>query len=128
MDFFVLDNSICETTVGQLRGHTPENKIKIYQETKKCGFEYVIVASFNHMTRVGDTFCQWLVDKNEDRSKMFSFSEVTEGVKNGKLDTRGGVEDTRLEAKAKSTKKKRGQGQPFGGHTLSRPRTEMLEA
>ena len=44
--------------------------------------------------------------------------------------TRGGVEDTRLEAKAKDTKKIRGQGQgqPFRGQTLSRPRTEMLEA
>ena len=45
---------------------------------------------------------------------------------------RGGVEDTRLEAKAKDTKKIRGQGQgqgqPFRGHTLSRPRTGMLEA
>ena len=48
------------------------------------------------------------------------------------LDTRGGVEDTRLEAKvkAKDTKKNRGQGQgqPFRGQTLSRPRTGMLEA
>ena len=46
--------------------------------------------------------------------------------------TRGGVEDTRLEAKAKAkdTKKIRGQGQgqPFRGQTLSRPRTGMLEA
>ena len=42
--------------------------------------------------------------------------------------TRGGVEDTRLEAKAKDTKKIRGQGQPFRGQTLSRPRTRMLEA
>ena len=45
---------------------------------------------------------------------------------------RGGVEDTRLEAKAKAkdTKKIRGQGQgqPFRGQTLSRPRTGMLEA
>ena len=45
---------------------------------------------------------------------------------------RGGVEDKRLEAKdkAKDTKKIRGQGQgqPFRGQTLSRPRTEMLEA
>ena len=42
--------------------------------------------------------------------------------------TRGGVEDTRLEAKAKDTKKIRGQGQgqPFRGQTLSRPRTGML--
>ena len=42
--------------------------------------------------------------------------------------SRGGVEDTRL--KAKDTKKLRGQGQgkPFRGQTLSRPRTGMLEA
>ena len=46
------------------------------------------------------------------------------------LFTRGGVEDTRLEAKATDTKKIRGQGQgqPFRGQTLSRPRTGMLEA
>ena len=44
--------------------------------------------------------------------------------------TRGGVEDTRLEAKAKDTKKIRGQGQgqPFRGQALSRPRTGKLEA
>ena len=43
---------------------------------------------------------------------------------------RGGVEDTRLEVKTKDTKKIRGQGQgqPFRGQTLSRPRTGMLEA
>ena len=43
--------------------------------------------------------------------------------------SRGGVEDARLEAKAKETKKIRGQGQgqPFRGQTLSRPRTGMLE-
>ena len=42
----------------------------------------------------------------------------------------GGVEDTRLEAKAKDTKKiqGQGQGQPFRRQTLSRPRTGMLEA
>ena len=44
------------------------------------------------------------------------------------LINRGGVEDTRLEAKAKDTKKIRGQGQPFREQTLSRPRTGMLEA
>ena len=45
---------------------------------------------------------------------------------------RGGVEDARLEtkAKAKDTKKIRGQGQgqPFRGQTLLKPRTGMLEA
>ena len=44
--------------------------------------------------------------------------------------SRGEVEDTRLGAKAKNTNKIRGQGQgqPFREQTLSRPRTEMLEA
>ena len=31
-ELFVLDNSLRETTVGQLRGHTVDNKWKIYQE------------------------------------------------------------------------------------------------
>ena len=44
------------------------------------------------------------------------------------LGIRGGVEDTKLEAKAKDTKKIRGQRRPLRGQTLSRPRTEMLEA
>ena len=48
------------------------------------------------------------------------------------LKVRGGVENTRLEAKAKDTKKIRGQGQgqgqPFRGQALSKPRTGMLEA
>ena len=48
------------------------------------------------------------------------------------LSTRGGVEDTRLEAKAKDTKQIRGQGQDqgqsFRGQTLSRPRTGILVA
>ena len=47
--------------------------------------------------------------------------------------SRGGFEDTRLEAKAKDTKKIRGQGQgqPFRGQTLSRgqgPRTQSASA
>ena len=46
------------------------------------------------------------------------------------MNSRGGVEDTRLEAKARDTKKIRGQSQvqPFRGQTFSRPRTGMLEA
>ena len=44
------------------------------------------------------------------------------------LPTRGGVEDTRLKAKEKDTKKIRGQGQPFRGQTFSKPRTGLLKA
>ena len=41
---------------------------------------------------------------------------------------RGEVEDTRLEAKDTKKIRGQGQGQPFRGQTLSRPRTGMLEA
>ena len=44
------------------------------------------------------------------------------------LISRGGVEDTRLEAKDTKKIRGQGQGQPFRGQTLSRPRTGMLEA
>ena len=55
---------------------------------------------------------------------------ISSFVKGKTMINRGGVEDTRLEAQAKDTKKIRGQGQgqPFRGQTLSRPRTGMLEA
>ena len=56
LDCFVMDNSLRESTVGQLRGHTLENKLNIYEEVKKCGFKHIIVASFAHMTRVDDFF------------------------------------------------------------------------
>ena len=87
LDLFVLDNSIRESTVGQLRSHTIENKKAIFAEVKKCGLEHIIVASFSHMTRVDDDFCQHLADSGEDFTNLYSFSEVTKGLKNGRYDT-----------------------------------------
>ena len=45
-------------------------------------------------------------------------------------DIRGGVEDTRARGQGQGHKKNpwQGQGQPYQGQTLSRPRTGMLEA
>ena len=80
LDLFVLDNSIRESTVGQTRGHTIEEKWKIYEEVKKCGFKYIIVASFSHMTRVDDVFCQQLIERGENVGHMFAFSEITMGM------------------------------------------------
>ena len=80
LDLFILDNSLRESTVGQTRGHTIDEKWKIYEEVKKCGFKHIIVASFSHMTRVDDVFCQQLVERGEDLSNMFAFSEVTTGI------------------------------------------------
>ena len=86
IDVFVLDNSIRESTVGQLRGHTLENKMKIYDEIKKCGFKNIVVASFSHMPRVDDVFVKQLVEQGEDTNTLFAFSEITEGIKDGALD------------------------------------------
>ena len=84
LDCFVLDNSLRESTVGQLRGHTLENKWKIYEEVKRCGFKHIIVAAFSHMTRVDDYFITELAQRGEDMSMLYSFAEgwgsVVDGV------------------------------------------------
>ena len=85
LDCFVLDNSLRESTVGQLRGHTLENKIAIFDEVKKCGFRHIIVAAFSHMTRVDDYFLDALVKRGEDMSPLYCFSDlvcypITDGI------------------------------------------------
>ena len=88
LDCFVMDNSLRESTVGQLRGHTLENKLKIYEEVKKCDFKHIIVAAFAHMTRVDDFFLKELVKRNEDMSRFYAFSDlVSMPVTNGVPDT-----------------------------------------
>ncbi|KAJ7371282.1 hypothetical protein OS493_026926 [Desmophyllum pertusum] len=88
LDLIVVDNSIRESTVGQLRGHTLENKWKIYNEVKKCGFKFIVVAAFSHMTRVDDTFIREIVAKGEDVNNLFAFTEVIEEVNDGIPDTK----------------------------------------
>lgn len=51
----------------------------MYNESKKCGFKNMIVASFSHMTRVDDVFIKQLVERGEDREGLFGFSEITDG-------------------------------------------------
>ncbi|XP_028397493.1 uncharacterized protein LOC114521305 [Dendronephthya gigantea] len=89
-EVFVLDNSLRESTVGQLRGHTIENKWKIYEEIKRVGFNHFIVTSFSHMTRVGDTFIRQLAEKGEDFSTFYAFTEFIESV-----DSRTRIPDTK---------------------------------
>ena len=87
LDFFCLDNSLRESTVGQLRSHTLENKKKIYEHVKKAGMTDIIVAAFAHMTRVDDSFAEWLIEQGDNMHNYFSFSEVTEGIRDGRYDT-----------------------------------------
>ena len=39
-ELFVLDNSLRESTVGQLRGHTIDNKWKIYEQVGVYYFKF----------------------------------------------------------------------------------------
>ena len=80
LDLFVLDNSIRETTVGSLRRHTLENKKLIYQEVKKCKFQYFVVEAFNHENRVGEAMLEDLIEKGEDLSYAVAFSEVWDRI------------------------------------------------
>ena len=85
LDCFVLDNSLRESTVGQLRGHTLENKLAILDEVKRCGFKNIIVAAFGHMTRVDDHFLDALDKRGEDMSVLYAFSDlvsypITDGI------------------------------------------------
>ena len=53
------------------------------------GFQDIIVASFSHMTRLGDTFILQLKERGEDFSKLWAFSEFLESVdKDGIPDTK----------------------------------------
>ena len=73
LDLFVLDNSIRESTVGQLRSHTLQNKIDIMKQIQKVGIKDMIVATFSHMTRVDDDFVKYLKDNNYDFSHFTLF-------------------------------------------------------
>lgn len=84
LDLIVLDNSLRESTVGQLRGHTLENKRKIYDEVRKCKFQFKIVAAYSHMPRVDDAWVEQIVrdchEGKEDLNNLFAFSEVIDSV------------------------------------------------
>ena len=47
---------------------------------KKVGFQHIIVASFSHMTRLGDEFCKDLKKAGEDFNKFYAFSEFVESI------------------------------------------------
>ena len=55
--------------------------ISLFQ-VKKVGFKHRIVASFSHMTRLGDTFITQLREKGEDFTHLWAFSEFLEKINN----------------------------------------------
>ena len=80
LDCFVLDNSLRESTVGQLKGHTLEDKWKIFKEVKKCGYQNIVVAAFSDEERVDDEFVKQLFEKGEDMTKLYAFCNFIDDV------------------------------------------------
>ena len=80
LDCFVLDNSLRESTVGQIKGHTLADKWKIFKEVKKCGFQNIAVAAFSDEERVDDEFVKQLFEKGEDMTKLHAFCNFIGGV------------------------------------------------
>ena len=77
-DVFVLDNSLRETTVASVYGHTIEGKYKILNAVKEAGMKNMIVGAFGPTRRVDEGFIQSLKDTNAMSNKdenYYAFSE-----------------------------------------------------
>ena len=74
LDCFILDNSIRESTVSQLKGHTVDDKWKIYRVVQHCDYRYIIVSALSEEQTVDDVFVTELVESGEDMSFLFSLS------------------------------------------------------
>ena len=98
------------------------------RKSANCGLK-VLVCGFADRFLTAN-ICGFAVKKLKSTAnpQINNITEIVSAISKKYVFTRGGVEDTRLEAKAKDTKKIQGQGQPYKGQTLLRPRTGMLEA
>jgi hypothetical protein len=84
LDVFVLDNSVRETTVAQIRGHTLADKHRITELVRDLGIRHQIIATFGSIRRVDDQFCQD-INREENKKKyanqnFYVFSEVHDGL------------------------------------------------
>jgi hypothetical protein len=83
MDLFVLDNSLRETSVCQIRGHSLEDKDAILAALDDTGINDVIVASFCDMKAVDDVWLDGLRKDGKMQSRFYAFSEMWQDVVNG---------------------------------------------
>ena len=75
LDLFVLDNSLRESTVGQLKGHTVQDKMNILHEVKECNFKHIIISAFSNEPRVDDEFVKEL-NKIDDFHCYYAFTDL----------------------------------------------------
>ena len=80
---FVLDNSIRETTVVQLRGHTVKTKSGILEALQETGIKHVILAAFSELQRPEDVWLQNLGQRGLIPPDSYVFSEMVHDVVEG---------------------------------------------
>lgn len=84
-DFFILDNSLRETTVGAPRGHTLEEKHKIVRSIAETGLEEIILGSYGSKISVDSQIAeQWrslgkTFDSTWGFSDAYDFEPFDEG-------------------------------------------------
>ena len=91
LELVVIDNSVRESTVGQVRGHTLADKHRFTELVRDTGIRHQLIATFSALQRrVDDQFCVELRD-NPGRyagQVFYSFAEVA-----GKLQPAGAEPD-----------------------------------
>ena len=74
---FVLDNSLRETAVAQVKGHTLQTKLAIWKLLQSAGLrEFICACPVPSHRRVDDDFLAYLQDGGHDRGHMWVFSEI----------------------------------------------------
>ena len=83
MDVFVLDNSLRETSVAQVRGHVLKDKELIAEAIQGTGIDQFIVASFGNLARVDDLWLQQRRAAGMIDDSMYAFSEMWDMASGG---------------------------------------------
>lgn len=73
---FVLDNSIRETSVAQIRGHTIEDKQAILEAILNTGVEDILVGAFQDLSNVDEEWLTILKERGEIRPNFTLFSNL----------------------------------------------------
>ncbi|CAB9513405.1 expressed unknown protein [Seminavis robusta] len=76
-DFFVLDNSLRETTVGAARGHTMEEKLQIVNSMADTGLEEVILGAFGAKVSVdSQVAAHWKTNLGKSFDSTWGFTDA----------------------------------------------------
>jgi hypothetical protein len=85
-DFFILDNSLRETTVGAPRGHTLEEKHQIVIAMAETGLDEVILGSFGSKIAVDSQIAEQWRHLGRSLDSTWGFSDAYDWTEISKKD------------------------------------------